>query len=103
MCGDRLAELRKDKGLTQQEFADLMSLSKSAISSYERNLTTPDDDTKVRFARFFNVSLDYMMGAKDCQEALDAPRNHILLLQLPDKAQNELTSFIESLKRKYKL
>lgn len=65
MIGDRLAELRKDKSLFQQELAEELGLAASTISSYEIGNSSPDDKTKVRLAKLFNISLDYLLGAID--------------------------------------
>ena len=65
MIGERLAELRKDRGISQQELADMLSLTKFTISSYEREKTMPSDEIKVELAKIFNVSLDYLLGLID--------------------------------------
>ena len=65
MIGDRLAELRKDQNLYQQELAKELGLASSTISSYEIENSSPDDETKVKLAKFFNISLDYLLGAID--------------------------------------
>lgn len=60
--GERLKELRKSKGYTQQQLADVFSLSKSSISRYEKELQLPETSTLPKLAEFFGVSLDYLMG-----------------------------------------
>ncbi len=62
MLGELLRELRKDHGMTQVDLAKELSLSPLTISAYERNRCVPDDSTKVKIARLFNVSLDYLLG-----------------------------------------
>ena len=62
MFGELLRELRKDHGMTQVDLAQELSLSPLTISAYERNRCVPDDSTKVKIARIFNVSLDYLLG-----------------------------------------
>ena len=62
MFGELLRELRKDHGMTQVDLAKELSLSPLTISAYERNRCVPDDSTKVKIARLFNVSLDYLLG-----------------------------------------
>lgn len=60
--GDRLKTLRKENGKSQKEFGKLFGLSESAIGMYERNERKPDYDTLEKFADFFNVSTDYLLG-----------------------------------------
>ena len=62
MFGDILRELRKDYKMTQAELAERLSLSPLTISAYECGRSVPDDTTKVKIARIFNVSLDYLLG-----------------------------------------
>ena len=46
MLGERLQELRKDHGLSQQDLADKLNVSIHTISSYERNRSVPDDNNE---------------------------------------------------------
>ena len=46
MEGERLAELRKGRKIGQKEFAELMGISVSALSKYERNVNEPEDALK---------------------------------------------------------
>lgn len=62
MFGELLRELRKDHGMTQADLAKELSLSPLTISAYERSRCVPDDTTKVKIAKIFNVSLDYLLG-----------------------------------------
>ena len=68
MEGERLSELRKDNGLTQRDLAEILGVSENSISLYERNINTPDDELKIKIANYFNVSLDYLLGATDKQK-----------------------------------
>lgn len=62
MKGELLQELRRDKGLSQKELGALLSVSPFTVSSYECGHSDPDDDTKVKLAQIFDVSLDYLLG-----------------------------------------
>lgn len=62
MFGELLRELRKDHGMTQADLAKELSFAPLTISSYERGRSVPDDATKVKLAKIFNVSLDYLLG-----------------------------------------
>ena len=62
MLGERISELRRRRKMTQRQLADYLSVSLNSVSLYERNLSTPDDDTKIKIAELFDVSMDYLMG-----------------------------------------
>lgn len=60
--GERLRKLRKEYGLTMKEFGAKFSLAESTISGYENGSRKPDLDTVDKFATFFEVTADYLMG-----------------------------------------
>lgn len=62
MKGIRLKELREGKGLKQSELAKIFNISPSSIGMYETDKREPDDNLKMRFAEFFNVTVEYLMG-----------------------------------------
>lgn len=62
---DRLKSLRAVHGLTQQQLADVIGMSKSTINMYERGEREPGLETQERIADFFNVDLDYLLGRSD--------------------------------------
>ena len=70
--GERLAELRQDRGLTQREVAAQLHGSITGISSYERDMREPALDTLVDLARFFNVTTDYLLGLTDYSVPISA-------------------------------
>ncbi len=62
---ERLVALRKEKGISQYEFAKIMSISRSTISGYESEGKEPTYTTLRRFAEYFGVSADYLLGLSD--------------------------------------
>lgn len=60
MLGDRLKELREDKGMNQDQLADMLGVTRSAVSSYETNVNMPSLEIATKIADIFNVSLDYL-------------------------------------------
>lgn len=60
--GERLNRLRVEKGLSQEKLAQELGYSKGAISFYELGKRTPDIVFLDVAARYFDVSLDYLMG-----------------------------------------
>ena len=55
--GERLREIRKDMGMTQDEFAKKLGTSKQILSRYELDQRTPKIDQVVKYARKLNVSV----------------------------------------------
>ncbi|MGN0454938.1 MAG: helix-turn-helix domain-containing protein [Ruminococcus sp.] len=60
-----MQELRKDRGLSQAEFAKILGVSHYTVSSYECNRSDPDDNAKITIAKLFDVSVDYLLGLID--------------------------------------
>lgn len=62
---NRLKELRKDKGLTQEECSRIAYISKNSYIRYEKNERVPPIDTMITFAEYYRTSLDYIVGLTD--------------------------------------
>ena len=60
--GNRIAFLRDQRGLTQEELATSLGISRAALSHYEKNRREPDTETLSKVADLFQVSLDYLAG-----------------------------------------
>lgn len=71
MIGNRIKLLREELGLKQDELAKKISVSPSAIGMYERNLREPNNELTLKFADFFNVSVDYLLGKTDSRKPDD--------------------------------
>ena len=59
---ERLFFLREQENLTQQELADIFTVSRSLVSKWERDLITITLKQLNNYANYFNVSLDYIVG-----------------------------------------
>lgn len=62
--GKRIAMFRKEKGLKQEELADLVNLSPQAISKWENDQTCPDISLLPELARIFGVTVDELLSGK---------------------------------------
>lgn len=60
---EKLQELRKQKGLTQEELAELLYVSRTAISKWESGRGYPNIDSLKAIAKFFSVSLDDLLSS----------------------------------------
>lgn len=58
----RLKELRKEKGISQLKLAFDLNMNQNTISRYETCEREADYETLIKFADYFNVSLDYLLG-----------------------------------------
>ena len=67
---DRLIKLRKQKGLSQEELADKLGISRQAVSKWERAEASPDTDNLICLAKLYGVSLDELLSSDDDIETI---------------------------------
>ena len=60
--GNVLAKLRKEKGLNQRDFAESLGVSNGTVAMWETNKRQPDLEMLVKIARYYCVSIDYLLG-----------------------------------------
>lgn len=74
---ERLRQLRIQKGISQQELADVIHVNKQTISGYERGIRRPAGENAreiyERLADFFNVDTTFLMGLTDVTVTLSNP------------------------------
>lgn len=70
--GDIFKALRTEKKLSQQELADQMQINRSTYARYETSQTQPDFETLAKLARFYDVSIDYLLGHSDTKHTYTA-------------------------------
>lgn len=89
LIGNKLKELRKSRGLTQEELGNLLGIAKSSISMYERDFRRPFYEVLIRYVDIFNTSADFILGTrnliKDNLSRLDCERRSFV---------NELVDFL---------
>ena len=56
----RLRDLREDNDLTQKQCAEIAYISKNSYIRYENDERIPPLDTIIKFAKYYNVSIDYI-------------------------------------------
>ena len=88
--GKQLRHLRRAEDYTQQELAERLHVSKSAISAYEQDRKVPSLETLIQLATYFNVSVDYLLGVEQdtmldlsglSQDSRDSVRNLVRALK----------------------
>lgn len=60
-----LRELREEKKLSQQKLASIVNVSQQSIYKYENGLAEPDFKTLTDLAKYFDISVDYLIGNTD--------------------------------------
>ena len=67
--GKRIAALRKEKNLKQEDIAQMLNISPQAISKWENDLTCPDISILPELSKILNVSIDELLvGKKQTEE-----------------------------------
>ena len=61
----RLKELRQKQGISQKDFAALIGIPANTYNQWENGKRQPDNETMLKLAEHFNVSVDYLLGRDD--------------------------------------
>ena len=64
--GDKLAKLRKENNYTQEQLADILGVSRQAISKWESNTAYPETEKLIKLGKLYDCSMDYLL--KDSHE-----------------------------------
>lgn len=59
---ERIKRLRKNKGLKQQELAEILGIKRNTYSDWENGKTEPSFENLIKLADLFEVSLDCLLG-----------------------------------------
>lgn len=61
----RLRALRQEQNISMKQLGDIFDVAESTISLYENEKRKVDTDMLIKFANYFNVSIDYLLGITD--------------------------------------
>ncbi|WP_028042521.1 helix-turn-helix domain-containing protein [Candidatus Stoquefichus massiliensis] len=70
--GEKLFQLRKEKGLSQEALADEINTTRQAISKWENNQGYPETEKLLVLGRLFDVSIDYLLKEEECIEEVSS-------------------------------
>lgn len=59
--GEKISKLRRDNNYTQEQLAELLGVSRQAVSKWESSLAYPETDKLIRLGELFDCSLDYLL------------------------------------------
>ena len=80
--GEMIAQLRKEKGMTQKDLADQMNVTDKAVSKWERNLACPDINSVPHLAEILGVSVDELLNVSKQEKQENPEVQHILEIVL---------------------
>jgi len=94
---DRLIELRKNNGYSQEELAEQLNISRQAISKWERAESLPDTENLIALSRLYGVTLDELInGSNDeTKKIMETTSNVTTFSNKPVNWKNqELLNFV---------
>ncbi len=106
----RLKELIKQKGITKKQFCEEIQINKNLPKYWEDNHTIPNRTILNAISKYFNVSVDYLLGKTDIKEQKEkTPSNDedvkVALFggdsEVTDEMWNEVKQYAEFIKSKY--
>ena len=70
---NKIKELRIKAGMKQSELSSLLGIAQNTLSYWEQNKYQPDNDTLLKLADIFNVTIDYLLGRSTSSTASGSP------------------------------
>src|SRR5690606_32375748 len=94
--GKRLSELRKKRGLSQEEVANMIGTKGPAIGRYEREIAKPTIEVATRLAKILEVSLDYLVGNSDVELDKNLIKKIVAIQNLSEEDQKHLFALMDA-------
>ena len=90
MLSDKIMELRKRNGMSQEALAEKLDVSRQSVSKWETGESVPDLDRIIKLSEIFGVSTDYLLAA-----SLNSNYEKDMPLGLSDREREQLSKFIK--------
>ncbi len=104
----RIKELMQEKGIQQQQMAELLNVSRASIYKYQQGKAEPNIETLIKIADYFDVSLDYLCGRQNknlifADSLTETQKKLVAIIKrlTPEQANFALGYFSEMLKIPY--
>ncbi len=91
--GERLYEMRRKSGLSQEQLAEKLEVSRQSISKWESDKAYPEMTRLLFMSDYFGVSLDYLMRGEETPSPEQTPDEHYQ----PEQVSRVLQSFLSNL------
>lgn len=100
--GTRLLEIRKSKGFSQAELAELLNTKPPVIGRYERGEATPSIEVGLKLSKILEVSLDYLTGNTDLELDQKTLQRIVDISKIPEQDRGFIFKALDALLRDYK-
>lgn len=87
-----LKELRKEKNLTQEQFAEILGVTNRSISRWENGVNMPDFDLVIEIAKYYDVSIEEILDGERRNEMIDM-KTEQMILKVADYESDEKQRF----------
>ena len=96
---ERIKQLRKKKGISQSELAEVIGVKNNTVSTWERGTRKPDFEALNLLSDYFEVSFEYILGSSDKEEARVKPTqdelDQLALSALADDLYDNMKKYCE--------
>ena len=96
---ERIKQLRKKKGISQSELAEVIGVKNNTVSTWERGTRKPDFEALNLLSDYFEVSFEYILGSSDKEEARVKPTqdelNQLALSALADDLYDNMKKYCQ--------
>ena len=72
----RLKSLREENNIKQVELAKSLKMTSATLSQYEKGIREPNNETLIKLAEYFDVSVDYLLGLTISRKPIDTLAFH---------------------------
>lgn len=69
--GEKIAFLRKKKGLTQEQMAEILEVSRQSVSRWEIDMAFPETEKLIKLSRLLECSVDYLLNVSEQELSLE--------------------------------
>jgi transcriptional regulator with XRE-family HTH domain len=97
--GQRLSQMRKKQGLSQEALGEKLDTTGVAIGRYERDEVTPSVEIATRLAKALGVSLDYLVGLTDEPLETDTLQRVLQVQRLEDEDRQHVLFTLDAMLR----
>ncbi|WP_242974325.1 helix-turn-helix domain-containing protein [Lacrimispora amygdalina] len=69
---DKLQIIRKSKGITQEELAEKLNVSRQAVTKWESGMVYPDIMNLIQLSELFHITVDYLVKDNQCSKSMES-------------------------------